>query len=472
MVTQGPLSFIWVAMPAIYQYSGTVATPLVVGIAGLALIAYSIGYAGMAQRIKHPGGVYAFVAQGLSPAAGLASAALALTVYVLFGAATTVALAGSMSGLLDSVFGLDLPVEAAVVLGTAMIFATACLRLRVFLWTIVCAGAIEALTILVLDFSALGNPADGKVSFESLDPAWLLSGSFALALSLCLTSTLGIETAANYADDVRQPRRTIPRAVMIAYTTTTIMLTFSGWAVSVAAGSENTVALASGGLQSLTESGGGQAFILAVLSAVVGADQIALTVKLITAALVLSSLVAAVLIAGAVVRILAGLAQDGVLPPTFGVGADGRPRKSMALAVSVVTGLIALVAAAPDTPTGTVFIGITSGVGVTCLIAISSLATIAWFLRSSDEDSGFLGWEGRVVAAGFALVTMGFVAVFATYRLPGLMPVGDFYGWALPLVLGGSFACGLIVAAVLKSRDPRAIAQVGRSSDPEESPLG
>lgn len=462
LMTHPPLNLIWGAIPTAYQFGGVVATPLALGIAGLALLAFSVGYGGMARRIQHRGGLYAFVAHGLGPYAGVGSSAVAILSYTALLSSLMVVLGGAATGLIGSLFGVHVPVLSCVLAGTAAIMALGRLRLPGLVRVLLAVGVLQVALVIWFDVTSARQPAGGSVSFEAVDPSWLLTGSLGLALGLAVSAFVGSETGASYVDDVAEPERTIPRATMISYAVTAVVLVISAWAISVAVGPENVVTAAQGQLESQT-AGASQPFALTVIIQLVGARHAQLVAELFAAALVLGCLASGTTHANAVARQLTALAGDGVLPAARKPRRDGRPPVAAGLLAPLVAGAVALVVASTNPSIGILYLVIISGLGIAGVLTLSSLATIAWFLRSDDAEAGFFGWEGQVVAAGFAMVTTGFVFVYGLYRLPSVVPSGDAYGWTLwaaPLV---AFGVGAAVLLARRTAEPGVLTRVGRT---------
>ncbi|MFG1928768.1 hypothetical protein [Cryptosporangium sp. NPDC048952] len=418
-----PLNLIWGAIPTAYQFGGVVATPLVMAGAGLILLVFSIGYNGMARRVSDRGGMSAFIARGLGPLAGAGSSAVAVLSYTALSTSLLVILGGSARRLIASLFGVQVPVVLCVFLGGCVAAGLTRLLLRTLVRVLLAVGVVQTALVLWFDVMAVGHPADGDVSFAALDPAWLLSGSLGVAIAFAMSSFVGSETGASYADDVEDPRRSIPRATVLSYVLTTVALVVSAWAISVAVGGEQIVVAAKGQLDSQT-AGQGAPFALSVLLRLVGSDHAALVVDLFASALVLGCLTSCTTQAHASARQLPA-------------------RSWTSLAASAVAGALALTAVAAGSSNVVVYLVLTSGLGVAGLLMLTSLSTIVWFLRADDSEAGFFGWEGKVVAAGFSMVTIGFVFFYGLYRLPREVPHGDAYGWTLwaaPIV---AFAVGI-----------------------------
>jgi len=462
VMSHAPLILLWGAIPSSYQFGGVVATPLVLGFGGLALSAYAIGSGGMARRILHRGGHYAFVTHGLGPVAGMGAAVLALLSYLALLASLTTLLSGSLKGLVAGVLGLDLPFGLCVLLATAALIALERLRLATMLRVLVAFSVVQAAVLLWFDGAAFATPAVGSITFDALDPAELLTGSFGLALCFAITSFVGSEMGPMYSDEVSDPHRTIPRSTTASYLITTVVLVITGFAVSVAVGPQDAVAAAQGQLESQT-AGAGQPFVLTVMALLVGAAHVETAAELITAALVVGALASCALSCQGIGRQLSGLARDGVLPATLAPGPDGRPSWPAGVIAPVTAGLVALTASALDGATITLYLAIGGGLGFAAVITLVSFATIMWFLRRDDDETGVFGWEGQVAAAGFAMVTTGFVTVYALIRMPDVLPKGETYGWLLTAAILAAFLGGVAWAITLRRTQPEALAHLGRS---------
>jgi len=478
-MTHAPLVMLWGIMPTTYQFSGVVATPLVFGIGGFALVVFSIAFGGLSRRIRHSGGLYAFVTAGLGPTIGLGGAVLAISSYSLLLGGVLVLLAGVLTTFVDGVFGIHIALQVSVVLAVAAVVALGRLQARTLARVYLVLAASQVIAVLWIDYGAVTTPEGGQISFDAIDPTWLLGGSFSLALCFALTSFVGSETGATYADEVIEPRRTVPRATIISYAIAAIVLLVSGWAISVATGPENAVSITQGSYESQT-GGNGQPLVLVVVERLVAPEHVLTLVHLLTGALVLGALGASTSIHHSVARQVASLARDGVLPPALAVRRNGGTPVHAAWFAVVIAGPMALIAVSVDNTSVALVGGILGGLGIIAVLALTSLAAIVYFLRGAEEDdTGFLGWEGNLVAATFALVVTGFVFVYALIRLPTVLAdVAPAVSWMFPLALGGTFAAGVVWALVLRATRPGALATIGRSepagqparSDPPSRP--
>ncbi|MFG1928662.1 APC family permease [Cryptosporangium sp. NPDC048952] len=447
-LTQSPLLLLWGAVPAAYQFGGVVATPLIFGLGGLALLCFAVAYGGMAGRMPAAGGLRVFVAKGLGAPIGLGAGVVALLSYVALMSAMLVYFGGWLTGLVAAVFGVRFPMWFVVLAGVIVIAGLGTLRLPSLLHVLIGFAAVQVIVVVAFDVLALANPPGGRVSVDALDPTWLFGGSFSVALCFAVTSFIGPEVGVTFADEVRSPRRTVPRAVLLSYGIVVALVVMSSWAMSTATGPLDAVPLARGHLELLT-AGDRQPFMSALATQLVGGGAARPVVDVMTVALITGAIASVTTISQSVARQVGGLARDGILPTAL-----PRPARHCGLAAA---GVVALVVGLQDDPaTAALYLTLGAGLGVAGVLALTALATAAWFLRNDDGDSGYVGWEGRVVAAGFAAVVLAYVVVYSTIRLPELLPGdADLRDWVFPLFLGGGFTIGLVWSGILSVRRGR-----------------
>ncbi|SHN18548.1 APC family permease [Cryptosporangium aurantiacum] len=463
-MTHAPLVMLWSVMPTTYQFSGVVATPLVFGLGGGVLLVFAIAYGGLARRIRHSGGLYAFVTHGLGPTIGLGVAVLAVLSYSVLLGGVLVLLAGVLTSFVEGLFDVHISLQVSLVIAVAAVVGLGRLQLRTLSRVYLGLAASQAIAVLWIDFGAVTTPDQGRISYDAIDPAWLLGGSVSLALCFALTSFMGSETGATYADEVTDPQRTVPRATIVSYAVAAVVLLVSGWAISVATGPENAVSIAQGSYESQT-GGNGQPLVLVVVGRLVGPEHVITVVHLFTAALVLGALGASASIHHSVARQIAGLARDGVLPASLGTRRHGGTPVRAGWLAPLIAGPLALVAVSVDNTAVALVVGVLGGLGIVAVLTLTSLAAVVYFLRGAEEDdTGFLGWEGHLVAGAFAMVVTGFVFVYALIRLPSVLAdVAPAVGWLFPVSLGGAFVGGVVWALVLRTTRPEVLARVGRS---------
>jgi amino acid transporter len=231
--------------------SGT-STPAVFAIAGVVLLCFSVGYAAMSRRVSGSGGFYTYVAHGLGRPPALASALVAVVAYN----ALTLLLVATV-GYFGSLV-LDLLTDVTVswwVISAGAIVIVGFLGLR----QIDIAGrvlaallAIEVLTLVILDVAIVAHKGLDAFPAAAMDPTKVLTtGSIGLGLMFAFGAFLGFESAAIYAEECADPKRSVPRATYIAVLVIAGFYSITSWVTVGALGvkdAQSTSAKQLGGL--------------------------------------------------------------------------------------------------------------------------------------------------------------------------------------------------------------------------------
>ncbi len=299
---------IYVAIGAVVARAGATA-PVSFLLAGIAAAATGLCYAELAGRFPEASGAVAYVRHGFrSDWLALATGA-ALTVAVAIAAAS---IAGGAVGYLAVLLPLPAPLWIAIiVVGFTLV---AMFGVRESVGTAALLGFVEIAGLLVaIATGLLGAP---EYHFAGMVPAgWAewrgtISGAF-----IAFFAFVGFETLANLAEEVKEPRRTVPRGI-VAAVVASLSLYLAVAIVVVLSDSRS-----SNPLLSLFEGKGAAAF------AAVGAIAVANGV-----------LVQIVMLA----RLLYGTARAGQLPAIL---ARVHPRRQTPVPATALAGAIILAAA-------------------------------------------------------------------------------------------------------------------------------
>lgn len=454
IIAHAPLTLLWAVVPRALLAGQVVATPLIFLLAGLILLGYVVGYSGLGRRIRHPGGLYAHVTYGLGRTVGLGTAALVFAAYLVFVAGIYGLLGLFLQQAVENALGIEVSLQITVLLGIAVIIAASQLRFRVIVWICTIVAVEELVAVLGFDLFALQKPATGRISFEALDPGWLLSGSFAVALVFSVTAFIGSELGGSYSTELKDPERSVPKATLLAYGITALLLVVSAWAVSVTVGAEEAPS------EALAQ---GDGFMPGLVLRLSGDERI---LGLLLLNLMVGIVVAALTLTHANARQLAGLAHDGVLPRSFAMRhADTGPPRHALFVQPVASGVLAY--AGTYAKDGIIPQWLLTGAGLAIIgaLALASAATASWYLRCEDDAGGFFGWEGQAIAGVTSVVTSGGLVLYGVIRIrdvaPGAPPMAS---WLLGALLAVIFLIGAVGARVLQARKPAAYHTMGRHS--------
>ena len=99
-----PITVVGANFPIIFTVSDSVGAPLMIAVATVILLLFSVGFSWMSPRIPDAGAFYSYVHHGLGKRAGLGTAAVALLSYILLTVSMTCYLgvqAGNLLGKLQ-----------------------------------------------------------------------------------------------------------------------------------------------------------------------------------------------------------------------------------------------------------------------------------------------------------------------------------------------------------------------------------
>jgi amino acid transporter len=217
-------------------------------IPGLVLLLFAVGFTAMSPLIRNAGAFYSYIAHGLGRRLAVGSALVAVVSY---NAMTICLIAGFTfyaQSLLGTVFKIDVswvPLAALAILGVAALgYFKVTLGARV-LGT---ALALEVLVLLVYEVAVIGGGGHDGAAFtvDIFAPSVLTHPGFGAMLVLTAGGFIGFEATALYAEEARDPARTVPRATYIAIGFLGLFYTFSVWCVFLAYGRDGALAAADG----------------------------------------------------------------------------------------------------------------------------------------------------------------------------------------------------------------------------------
>ena len=192
-------------------------TPWILLAVGLLILVVTLSYAEGSTAMPEAGGTATFVRRAFSDPAGFVAGWVLFLDYLV-----VIALAAIfVPGYLGNAFGWDGIVGEPwnAVVGIAVIALLAVVRLsrrvRLYAIAVVVSGvALVAQTLIaVLGFILVFSADDLTVGIDvGRTPSWT---SIALALSLATLAYTGLETITNFASEVREPGRTLPRSLFV-----------------------------------------------------------------------------------------------------------------------------------------------------------------------------------------------------------------------------------------------------------------
>lgn len=232
-------------------------------VATIVLGLFALGYSAMSRHITATGAFYGYVSHGLGRIVGMAAGALTTMAYVVFEAS----LVGIFSFFAKSFFAEHLNLHVSwLVFAIIMLVVNAMLTyfdinltvkiLGVFLVTEIVMLSLMAFSVIFSGGGPQGwslgslNPINAFHNLHQVVPdpshpggTMLVTGAAGIGLFFAFWSWVGFESTAMYGEESRNPKKIIPRAIMVAVIGIGIFYVFISWSAIVGTGPHNAVAI-------------------------------------------------------------------------------------------------------------------------------------------------------------------------------------------------------------------------------------
>ena len=435
-------------------------TPLAVLFALIACLftAYSMGQLG--SRMSSAGGMYTWVSRGLGPFFGW----LVAWVFTLAGPIVPAALYASF-GFFGAAFITELTGFSAdwlwLVLAVGcglLVWALTYYGIKLSTRVGVILGVVEIGIFLVVSVLLIANaqhpanaavfiPADGNVI-----PA--LQG-----MVFCILAFVGFEAAAPMGEEAREPRRTIPRAVILSCVLIGLFYIFCYYAATVFFGPDKMLTDFIGANDGNPWGGMAEQVLPGIGS------------LLVTFAIVNSSLANANAGANASTRVIFSLGRSRLLPGTFAAVHPIHRTPVNAVHVQGVLGIVLALGlgllfngeAAGGPLTTYFFIGYILGLSFAAMYIAVNAASIGYFLGEGRDQFNVIK-HLVVPIVGIVAMVIGFVSALGGVTIPiinaKIPALGPPFSYAPPIV--GIWAIvGIVLFFVLRARNPQATDEIG-----------
>ena len=208
------------------------ATPFVYLACLVAILVAASGIVEMARELPSAGAFYTYVTRGLGPRAGFITGGLMFVAYALLPPAELGLIGSYLQSTLRTEVNIDVPwwligiVPAATMIILALGGIRASLRTALFLF----AGEVGIVVLLAI--IVVGHGGRNGLSLHPLSPTASPHGVQGLATGFVFAalSFVGFEAAATLGDEVRDPRRLVPRAILLSSALVGLIYVFCVWA--------------------------------------------------------------------------------------------------------------------------------------------------------------------------------------------------------------------------------------------------
>ncbi len=207
--------------PGVATAGGSFPLAVVIALVASVLLALSIGQ--LAIHLPSAGGFYTYVSRGLGKSFGFLIGWLTIPVYLLFmpvnllifGFVAEFLVATETNGSVDIAW-YWWAIPMGIIMGLLTFFGV-----RLSTWTLLVLGSIEVVAFFLLSIFLIAHAPDGQSAqafTPALSPAPDLGGWQAVLQGavFAFTAFIGFESAAPLAEESRNPKRIIPRAIFLS----------------------------------------------------------------------------------------------------------------------------------------------------------------------------------------------------------------------------------------------------------------
>ncbi|GLR09346.1 amino acid transporter [Mixta theicola] len=205
---------------------------------------FSVGYIAMSRYVSNSGAFYTYISKGLGPNWGASASVLALIAYFSIQTAIVSMLGFFTQLFLEQHFGLSIAWWILSICLAALAWILGIKRVEIGGKILGVLMLAEVIIVLITDVAVLVHKA-GPLTFSSFEPSVFLHGNLGIAFVFAIAAFIGFESTAIYAEECREPHKTVPRATICALLIITAFFCFTSWSLVQAYSFERLIEMAS-----------------------------------------------------------------------------------------------------------------------------------------------------------------------------------------------------------------------------------
>src|SRR5438128_269455 len=447
------LGLVSVTMQAITHIAPAIAalffTQFLVTLSGLtAPLAYLIGVVVVlmlgntliqfSRQLPSAGGYYTYVSRSLGARAGFLTSWMFILYSPMAGGVVCGFFGFIAAGELKASYGWDVPWLwwVSILVWASIVAALQYRGIELSARTLLITGGAEIVIVLALAATGFANAGPGGFSLSVFNPSNIgvgtglgLSG-FTLAIVLAVQGLTGWEAAAPLPDETKDPKRNVPRSVLLSIIILGVFLVFTYWGIITGFGVDNIK-----GLTGSPDLPG-----LALARRVWGGGWL-----LILIAFMSSTLAVTLATANVTTRMWYSMGRNGAFPKLFAKVHPAYKTPTNAIfaqyGLTLATGLIAGAWFHPDVAffllTGLVLV-----LGVSFVYLMANVGVIVYYWRERHPEFNWL-WHAALPVASSLVLVYALAESFPPFCPSQNCPV-DPYAKA-PLVAGGWLVVGILL---------------------------
>lgn len=218
-------------------FSGA-ATPFVYLVCLIAILITASGIMEMAARMPSAGAFYTYVTRALGPRAGFVTGGLTFVAYALLPPAEIGLIGAYLQATFRDEFGWNVPWYLIGLVPAGVMIFLAFEGIRSSLRTALVLFAAEVVVVLAIALIVVAQGGKDGLTVEPLTPGASPNGFEGLVTGFVFAalSFVGFEAAATLGEEVRDPKRTVPRAIFLSVLIVGLIYVFCIWAEVVGLG--------------------------------------------------------------------------------------------------------------------------------------------------------------------------------------------------------------------------------------------
>lgn len=437
-----PLTVVVSAGPTSLRLGG-IGAPGAMLTCGLILILFSMGFTAMSKYVRNTGAFYVYAARGLGKPFGVGTAFVTVFAYAFLCVCFYGFIGFFAQMTMKDLFAVDLPWGVYSVVALLVVALLGYRHIDVGAKVLGVLLTLEVAVLLVLAVAVLVKGGPEPISFASFAPGNVFVGAGVGSLFVVgFGAYLGFEGTAIYAEEAKDPARTVPAATYIAVAFLGIFYAFTFWILTVAFGAEGVLRMARGDdFQDMVFTAGG--------------DYLGQWATIAMRILIVTSFFACLLaFHNACARYVFSLGREGLLPRPLG---RTHPTTRSPYRASLLLSALCLVAVVICIVTGAdpflqlaIWTYATGVAGLVFAQAVAAISVVGFFARDRRGHSLFrvlvapaLGALGLL--AGLTLIATNFDVVTG---MEGAV------NWILLLPTPILFLGGIVAGLVMRRRAP------------------
>jgi amino acid transporter len=398
--------------------------PLTYLAAFIVCLIIAVPMTGLARHLPSAGGFYTYVSHGIGPRWGFLTGWLYALMVTIVPAALAAFTGAVLHDELEAKYAFGVPWWAYALVILAICFACAYRGIVISIRFLVIMSIFEITVGLGLSLTGVFNPGSGGVNVAGFNPAHIShSSGFFLAIVLSIFAFTGFESAATVAEESRDPKRLVPRAISGSLILIGLFYVFCSWGLQIGWGTNK--------LDSLANSPTAPAFVLA--------DRLWSGGSIIVLiALVNSGLGVCIACTTSSTRTIFGMARTGALPEPF--ARVQKTHQTPVVAVYFQTVVAVGICLAVGLPLGAYnlfnLLGTTGTFAYIPIFILMNIAAFRYFRSKAPAEFSVLRYVVAPLVSTAALITIGYKSIVPLPASP--------VNWA-PALAAGYLLFGVLV---------------------------